>query len=98
MKNLRKLAEDKMDEFDEKHPYDSKNKNSYIYSREEALELMLSFHEQASEDMIEREFVKWVLAEDIFYEDGIINYERAGKWFRTFDELYQYWQINIKNK
>ena len=53
-------------------------------------------HEQASKDMFEEEFVEWILAENIIYKNGIIDYERGKRWFRTLVELYQYWKTNVR--
>jgi len=67
---------------------------------DDTINAMLSFHEQASKDMFEREFVEWAII-------NVAILGVKGKFqlidgpeleFDSLDELYQYWITNIKDK
>jgi len=88
MKDLRKLADQVLDK-----QKINKYRNLFI-------DAMLSFHEQASRDMFEREFVEWAII-------NIAILGVKGKFqlidcpaleFDSLDELSQYYWTNIKNK
>ena len=102
MKDLRKLAEERLDEYDQKHPYNGNN--NYLYTIDEIIEFALFFHEQASRDMYPKEFIEW--KDENYYYSFEIYWERVKtmiditkvKKFYSLDELYQYYLTNIKNK
>ena len=101
LEDLRKLAEEIAGKYFQLTGH-APELDKIIFERQlvykDIIELMLFFHEQASKNMFEEEFVEWILAGNITYGNGIIDYESGKRWFRTFDELYQYWQTNIKDK
>jgi len=75
------------------------NYPSELINKEQAAKEIASLK---MEGMYEREFIEWI-GENEFYR----NKGKKGKWifqtvpyivWKTTDELYEYWQNNVKNK
>ena len=104
MKDLRKLAEKILFKKDLIISENVKSDDECRVEFEDAIDAMLSFHEQASKDMYPKEFVFWFKGQTTFHqcviEDEIFWYEP--NWasnmepkYYTFDEIYQYFKDNI---
>ena len=67
---------------------------------ENLIDLFISFYEQASKDMYQKEFIEWIIDKNspiaICYGSKT-PFATTHKDY-TLDELYYYWQADIKNK
>ena len=100
-KDLRKLAEERLDEYE---AYILIKDGTIYYPSKAIINFALSFHEQASRVMFEREFVGWLLD---FCEPGIANdNETKLKWivevethvieYMTTKQAYIFWKKQMK--
>jgi hypothetical protein len=75
---------------------------------DEITSLMEQYRNEGMEEMYEREFVEWILDRDVekYYDDNdkpeyyLYEYnsmDLKGK-YHSLDELYLYWQTNVKDK
>ena len=96
MKDSRKLAEELLIKIYEPESKDCQAQKEDLQlaitlnpSVERIIDAMLSFHEQASKDMIEREFVKWACK-------GLLIIKRDHEM--TMEGAYKFWKDNIQGK
>ena len=103
MKDLRKLAEEKLNEKVQFKVNDDGVNLPLMLNA--IIDAMLSFHEQASKDMVDLKFVEWACFEDSGFEitfNQATNehgfYSEKLHVFYSLSELYQYYKNNIQGK
>ena len=79
-----------------------KYKDYPVISLDKAIDAMLSFHEQASKDMVDKKFLLWLADEHYYVYD-----EQRKTWKTdeptafseeyTLDELFTFWKDNIQD-
>lgn len=69
---------------------------------DEITSLMEQYRNEGMEGMYEREFVEFCILNDVWGISSGIRYLAREKhidmFFNSLDELYEYWQTNVKDK
>ena len=99
MRDLQGLAEGILEEITDISVI-LKKPDKLLVTPKEAVDAMLFFYKKASKDMFEREFIEWIIDKN---SPVAICYGSKTPFATTYkdytlDELYYYWQVNIKNK